>query len=246
MIPERGVRNEGHMGEGLSVIGFDADDTLWQNESFFRLTEDKFADLLADFAEGADLRDRLTEAERRNIGHYGFGIKGFMLSMIETALEVTDGRVDGNVIAQILAMGQEMLRHPIHLLPHVEETLGNLSDRYPLVLITKGDLLHQEQKLAASGLGDLFAAVEIVSEKHPSTYDRAFSNHGMGPVRAMMVGNSMKSDIRPALDVGAHAVYVPHGETWALEHAEAPVGHPRFHELADLGGLMDLIENLTG
>ncbi|MBY4893749.1 HAD family hydrolase [Rhodobacteraceae bacterium N5(2021)] len=232
------------MDEGLSVIGFDADDTLWQNESFFRLTEDKFAELLADFAEDTHLRDRLLELEKKNIGHYGFGIKGFMLSMIETAIEVTEGRVDGQVVAQILAMGQEMLRHPIHLLPHVEETLASLSDRYPLVLITKGDLLHQEQKLAASGLGELFSAVEIVSEKQPRTYDRAFSAHGTGPRHAMMVGNSMKSDIRPALDVGAHAVYVPHGLTWALEHAETPEGHPRFHELPDLGGLVRLIDQL--
>lgn len=234
------------MGEGLSVIGFDADDTLWQNESFFRLTEDKFADLLTDFAEDDDLRARLLEAEKRNIGHYGFGIKGFMLSMIETAVEVTDGRVDGRVISQILVMGQEMLRHPIHLLPHVEETLGSLSDKYPLILITKGDLLHQEQKLAASGLGDLFTAVEIVSEKHPTTYEHAFSFYGLGPDRAMMVGNSMKSDIRPALDVGAFAVYVPHGPTWALEHAETPVGHPRFHELPNLGGLRDLVTMVEG
>ncbi|OAN76533.1 HAD family hydrolase [Jannaschia sp. EhC01] len=232
------------MDEGLSVIGFDADDTLWQNESFFRLTEDKFAELLADFAEDTHLRDRLLELEKKNIGHYGFGIKGFMLSMIETAVEVTEGRVDGHVVAQILAMGQEMLRHPIHLLPYVEETLASLSDRYPLVLITKGDLLHQEQKLAASGLGELFSAVEIVSEKQPRTYDQAFSAHGTGPRNAIMVGNSMKSDIRPALDVGAHAVYVPHGLTWALEHAETPEGHPRFHELPDLGGLVRLIDQL--
>ncbi|ABD56803.1 HAD family hydrolase [Jannaschia sp. CCS1] len=233
------------MGEGLSVIGFDADDTLWQNESFFRLTEDKFAELLADFAEGAHLRERLLALETKNIGHYGFGIKGFMLSMIETAVEVTEGRVDGSVISKILEMGQDMLRHPIHLLPHVEETLGTLSDRYPLVLITKGDLLHQEQKLAASGLGDLFAGVEIVSAKLPSTYDTAFSVHGVGPKHAMMVGNSMKSDIRPALDAGAFAVYVPHGLTWELEHTETPVGHPRYHELPDLGGLIDLIETVT-
>lgn len=232
------------MGEGLSVIGFDADDTLWHNESFFRLTEEKFAELLVGFVDGGPLRARLLEAEIRNVGHYGFGIKGFMLSMIETAVEVTDGRVDGRVIGQILEMGQEMLRHPIHLLPFVEETLGTLSGKYPMVLITKGDLLHQEQKLAASGLGDLFTAVEIVSDKHPGTYDRAFSMHGAGPARAMMVGNSMKSDIRPALDVGAFAVYVPHGAPWALEHAETPVGHPRFHEIADLGGLADVIDAL--
>ena len=220
----------------LTVIGFDADDTLWQNESFFRLTEARFAELLADHAEGDHLKARLLEAEKKNIGHYGFGIKGFMLSMIETAVEVTEGRVDGRVIGQILEMGQEMLRHPIELLPHVEETLGALSERFPLVLITKGDLLHQEQKLAASGLGEMFAGVEIVSEKVPGVYTRAFAGHG-GAEQAMMVGNSMKSDVVPALEAGAWAVYVPQGLTWELEHAETPEAHPRYREMPHLGAL---------
>ena len=230
---------------GLSVIGFDADDTLWQNESFFRLTEDRFAELLADHAEGGHLKDRLLEAEKKNVGHYGFGIKGFMLSMIETAVEVTEGRVDGRVIGQILEMGQEMLRHPIELLPHVEDTLATLCDRFPLVLITKGDLLHQEQKLAASGLGEMFAGVEIVSNKVPNVYTRAFADHG-GAERAMMVGNSMKSNIVPALEAGSWAVYVPHGLTWALEHAATPDGHPRYRELADLGGLPNYVASVAG
>ncbi len=229
----------------LSVIGFDADDTLWQNESFFRLTEERFAELLADFAERDHLKERLLEAEKKNVGHYGFGIKGFMLSMIETAVDVTEGRVDGRVIGPILEMGQEMLRHPIELLPHVEETLSNLSARYPLVLITKGDLLHQEQKLAASGLGDLFAGVEIVSEKVAGVYSRAFANHG-GAQRAMMVGNSMKSDVVPALEAGAWAVYVPHGLSWALEHADPPDRHPRYHEIPDLAGLPAHVATVAG
>jgi putative hydrolase of the HAD superfamily len=234
------------MGERLSVIGFDADDTLWQNEAFFRLTEERFAELLADHAPGDHLLERLLEAEKRNVGHYGFGIKGFMLSMIETAIEVTGERVPASVIARILELGQEMLRHPVELLPHVEETLGALADTHPLVLITKGDLLHQEQKLAASGLGELFAGVEIVSEKRPDTYARAFRDHGEGPERAMMIGNSMKSDVVPALEAGAWAVHVPHGPTWALEEAEAPVGHPRFREMADLGGLRALVAEVEG
>ncbi|MEX3017824.1 HAD family hydrolase [Gymnodinialimonas hymeniacidonis] len=229
----------------LSVIGFDADDTLWQNESFFRLTEERFAELLADHAQGDHLKERLLAAEMKNVGHYGFGIKGFMLSMIETAVDVTEGRVDGHVIGQILDMGQEMLRHPIELLPHVEDTLGALSDRYPLVLITKGDLLHQEQKLAASGLGEMFAGVEIVSEKVPSVYSRAFADHG-GAEHAMMVGNSMKSDVVPALAAGSWAVYVPHGLSWALEHADPPEGHPRYREIADLAGLPEHVAAVAG
>lgn len=240
-----GNRKEGLRVSGLSVIGFDADDTLWQNESFFRMTEDRFAELLADHADGDHLKERLLEAERKNVGHYGFGIKGFMLSMIETAVEVTEGRVDGKVVGQILEMGQEMLRHPIELLPHVEVTLGHLSDRYPLILITKGDLLHQEQKLAASGLGEMFAGVDIVSDKVPGVYTRAFANHG-GAAHAMMIGNSMKSDVVPALTAGAWAVYVPHGPIWALEHAEPPEGHPRYAELPDLGGLPAHVDAVAG
>jgi putative hydrolase of the HAD superfamily len=233
------------MAGPLTTIGFDADDTLWQNETFFRLTQDRFAELLADHAEREHLHERLLAAERRNLGHYGFGIKGFMLSMIETAIEVTEGRVPANVIAEILATGQEMLSHPIELLPHAADVVDDLSGRFRLVLITKGDLLDQERKLAQSGLGEMFHAVEIVSNKTQTTYDRAFARHGDGAARAMMVGNSMKSDVRPALEAGAHGVFVPHGLTWELEHAEAPEGHARFHEIADLGALPALIEGIA-
>ena len=228
----------------LQTIGFDADDTLWQNETFFRLTQDRFAELLSDYTAKEQLMDRLLAAERRNIGHYGFGIKGFMLSMIETAIEVTEARVPATIIAEILAAGQEMLRHPIHLLPHAEEAVTALAETYRIVLITKGDLLDQERKLAQSGLGDLFDAVEIVSDKTPETYARAFARHDGGAAHAMMVGNSMKSDVLPAIAAGAFGTYVPHGLTWALEQAEAPAGHPRFHEIPDLSHLPALVASL--
>lgn len=234
------------MASGLTTIGIDADDTLWQNETVFRMTQDRFVDLLGDHAEGDHLRARLLAAERRNLGHYGFGIKGFMLSMIETAIEVTDERVPAGVIREILATGQEMLRHPIELLPHAAEVVERLAASHRLVLITKGDLLDQERKLAQSGLGEMFDAVEIVSDKTPAVYARAFTRHGDGPGRAMMVGNSMKSDVRPAIAAGAWGVFVPHGLTWELEHAEAPEGHPRFREIADLGALPDLLAALDG
>lgn len=230
----------------LTTIGFDADDTLWQNEAFFRLTQARFAELLADHAEADHLHARLLAAERRNLGHYGYGIKGFMLSMIETAIEVTEGRVPASVIGEILSAGQEMLSHPIELLPHAGETVERLASSHRLVLITKGDLLDQERKLAQSGLGEMFHAVEIVSDKTRATYERAFARHGDGPDRAMMVGNSMKSDVRPALEAGAFGVFVPHGLTWELEHAEAPEGHGRFHEIADLGALPGLIAEIEG
>lgn len=226
----------------LTTIGFDADDTLWQNERFFRLTQDRFAELLADYAERDHLSQRLLDAERRNLGHYGFGIKGFVLSMIETAIEVTEERVPASVIRELIAAGQEMLAHPIELLPDAEEAVGRLSETHRLVLITKGDLLDQERKLAQSGLGEMFSGVEIVSHKTPSIYAEVFARLGEGADRAMMVGNSMKSDVVPAIEVGSWGVYVPHGLTWALEHAEAPEGHARYREIARLGELPDLVD----
>ncbi|MEO6300291.1 MAG: HAD family hydrolase [Paracoccaceae bacterium] len=229
----------------LTTIGFDADDTLWQNEAFFRMTQSRFAELLAGAADPAHLTARLEAAERRNLGHYGFGVKGFMLSMIETAIEVTDGRVAAPVIAEILAAGREMLAHPVELLPHARETVAALAADYRVLLITKGDLLDQERKLAQSGLGDLFHGVEIVSHKTPEIYATIFTRHGTGAAQAMMVGNSLKSDVLPALAAGALGVYVPHNLTWALEHAEPPLGDTRFHSIPDLSRLPELVAELT-
>lgn len=229
----------------LTTIGFDADDTLWQNEEFFRLTQDRFAALLADAAAPGHLQDRLLAAERRNIGHYGFGVKGFTLSMIETAIEVTGGKVSGAVIGEILAAGREMLEHPIHLLPHAREAVSRIAADYRVVLVTKGDLLDQERKLAQSGLGDLFDGVEIVSDKTPAVYRAVFARHGTGADQGLMVGNSLKSDVLPMLAAGGWGVHVPHGLTWALESAEPPQDNRRFHSLPDLSHLPDLVENLS-
>lgn len=228
----------------LAAIGFDADDTLWENERFFHLTEERFLELLAAHAEGPILARRLFEAEKRNLRHYGFGIKGFTLSMIETALDVTGDKVDGTAIRRILDFGRAMLEHPLEPLPHAREALDALKGRFRLILVTKGDLFDQERKLAASGLGDFFDAVEIVSDKARPTYERVFRRHGEGAARAMMVGNSLKSDILPALEAGAFAVYVPHALTWKYERAPAPEGHPRFREIASLAALPHLIEEI--
>ena len=228
----------------LTTIGFDADDTLWQNESFFRLTQDRFTALLADHAAPEHLHSRLLAAERRNLGHYGYGVKGFTLSMIETAVEVTEGRVPARVIGEILAAGREMLEHPIHLLPHARAAVTALAAEFRVLLVTKGDLLDQERKLAQSGLGDLFDGVEIVSNKTPEIYKLVFARHGTGADQAMMVGNSLKSDVIPALEAGAWGVHVPHGLTWALESADEPQGHPRYASLADLSALPGHVEGL--
>ncbi|BCH30004.1 haloacid dehalogenase [Mesorhizobium sp. L-8-10] len=228
----------------LTTIGFDADDTLWQNEQFYRLTEDRFASLLADHADPTALRERLLDAQKSNLKLYGFGIKGFTLSMIETAIGITDGKVPAAVIEQILAAGRDMLEHPVETLPNVRETLERLAGSYRLVLITKGDLFDQERKLAQSGLGELFEAVEIVSDKQAETYRRIFVRHGDGPERAMMVGNSLKSDVVPAIEAGGWGVYVPHDLTWAFEHAEAPVDAARFRQIVHLAELPDLLAGI--
>jgi putative hydrolase of the HAD superfamily len=227
----------------ITTVGLDADDTLWHNESIFRLTQDRFRGLMADVAPPEVLDERLAAVERRNLSLYGYGVKGFTLSLIETAMELTGGEPPGRIIADVLAAGREMLAHPVEPLPGVEHALAELSQGYRLVLITKGDLLHQEQKLAASGLGDLFAAVEIVSEKDAATYARVFARHGTGAEQAAMAGNSMRSDVLPALQAGAWAAHIPYPLTWAHEMAEAPTDHPRF---AELGGIADLPGWLRG
>lgn len=233
------------MGDrSLTTLGFDADDTLWHNERYFRLTEKRFAALLGAHGDEAGISARLIEAERRNLRYYGFGIKGFVLSMIDTAIEVTDGDVAGRTIAEILAFGREMGEHPVETLPHARETLEKLKDDYRLVLITKGDLFDQERKLAASGLGDFFAGVEIVADKTPETYRRAFARHGDGAARSAMIGNSLKSDVAPALASGAWGIHVPHELTWELEKVAPPLSSPRYREIADLGALPGLLATI--
>jgi putative hydrolase of the HAD superfamily len=230
----------------LTTIGFDADDTLWQNEHFYRLTEARFAELLSAHVDAPVLSARLLEAAKRNLKLYGFGIKSFTLSMIETAVEVTGGAVPGKAIGEILSIGRELLSHPIELLPHARETVEALAGSYRLVLITKGDLFDQERKIAQSGLGELFDAIEIVSDKDVSTYARIFSRYGDRPEQGMMVGNSLKSDIVPAIEAGGWGVYVPHELTWAAEHADAPEHHPRFRQVPHLGELAAVIAEIEG
>ena len=230
--------------DALTTIGFDADDTLWHHEQYFRMTQDRFCALLADYAAPDHLHERLLAAEHRNLRHYGFGVKGFVLSMIETALEVTASQVPATVIKDLIDAGREMLAHPIDLLPHAQAAIMALEADFTLVLITKGDLVDQERKLAQSGLGEWFDAIEIVSDKVPETYQSVFARHGTGAGQAMMVGNSLKSDVIPALTAGSWGVHVPSALTWALDHAEPPQNAPRFHTIADLGALPALVAAL--
>ncbi|MCB1332289.1 MAG: HAD family hydrolase [Roseivivax sp.] len=237
--------NKGAQTVDIRTVAFDADDTLWHNERVFALSQARFAELLGDYADPAHLDARLLAAERRNLGHYGFGIKGFVLSMIETALDVTDNRVPGAVIHQLVEMGREMLSHPTELLPHVAETVSALAGTCHLAVITKGDLLDQERKLAQSGLGDVFDRVEIVSDKTPDVYARIFAGCPGGAGAAVMVGNSVKSDVLPALAAGAWSVHIPHDLQWDLEKAELPLAHPRFRTVAHMGQLPDLLRQMV-
>ena len=232
------------MHPSLTMIGFDADDTLWHNERYFALTQAHFAELLSEHTDKTHLMDRLLAAERRNLPHYGFGIKGFTLSMIETAIEVTDGKVPGTVIAEILHAGRDMLRHDVELLPHARAVLNALKDAYTVILITKGDLLDQQRKLAESGLEGCFDGVEIVSAKTEGVYREVFARYGAGAGSGLMVGNSMASDVLPMIGAGGWGVFVPHGLSWAIEHAEAPIAQPRFAEIADLGALPTLVDTI--
>lgn len=232
------------MARKLTTIGFDADDTLWHNERFFQLTQERFTELLTHFAEKDHLESRLLEAEKRNLGHYGFGVKGFVLSMIETAIEVTEERVPASVIAELIEAGREMLSHPIDLLPHAAEAVTHCAKDHRVLLITKGDLLDQERKLAQSGLGDLFDGVEIVSDKNRVTYESIFNNHGDGAIHAMMIGNSMKSDVVPMVEAGGWGIYVPHGLVWELERADPPENQDRFVEIKSLNDLPDLVDGI--
>ena len=218
----------------ISVLGLDADDTLWHNETFYQSTRQRFNELLADFVDTKRLEEEIEATERRNLGLYGYGAKGFTLSMMETAIQVSEGKISSQALSEILTIGRELMNHPVEPLPGVHEALEALSAEYRLVLITKGDLFHQESKLAASGLGSFFSGVEIVSEKKAETYTRIFSRHGAGPEHAAMAGNSVRSDVLPALEAGSYAALIPFHLVWAHEDAPLPTDHPRFAELPSL------------
>lgn len=220
------------------TIGFDGDDTLWHNESIFSMTQERFRAILGGI-DADEIDRRLLETERRNLGLFGYGIKGFVLSMIETAIEVTDGRVEARDIQTLIEAGKSMLAHPVDLLDGVAETVEYLSHSHRLVLVTKGDLFDQESKIARSGLAELFDRIEIVSEKDPETYRRILARHGIAPDRFLMVGNSVRSDVLPVLEIGGRAVHVPYHITWAHEHVEPPAeGYRRIDGMAELTGVV--------
>ncbi|EGD60067.1 hydrolase, haloacid dehalogenase-like family protein [Novosphingobium nitrogenifigens DSM 19370] len=228
----------------IKLICLDADDTLWHNMRHFNATEDALLAMVAPFAEAHVVRERLTVCQIRNLRLYGYGAKGFTLSMIETALELVGEPLPKGMIADILAAGRALLSHPVELFDGIAETLEALSERGRLVLVTKGDLLHQESKLAASGLGECFSGIEIVSDKNADTFRRLFRTEGVAPHEAVMAGDSLRSDIRPALEAGAWAAFIPQPGGWVHELAQVPADHPRFCQLERLGQLPDWIDTL--
>ena len=222
----------------LKVIAFDADDTLWVNEPYFRQTEEKFYSLLGEFLSQHDLERELFKAEIDNLALYGYGIKGFVLSMIETALKVTDNKLNADIISHVIGLGKQMLNQPIELLDGVEEVLKTLKEKYKLVVATKGDLLDQERKLKKSGLSHYFHHIEIMSEKDDENYLKLIRHLDVQAAELMMVGNSLKSDIVPVLNVGGHAVHVPYHITWAHEQIEHVIDNDNFKTVQNISGIL--------
>ena len=230
----------------IELVALDADDTLWHNEPLYTGCREQFRALVAKYADAAALDDHLYEVELRNLEHFGYGVKGFVLSMIETAIELTDGRLEAGDVRTIIGWGREMLAAPIELVDGVQEAVEALAREYPLILVTKGDLLHQETKLARSGLGHLFKGIEIVSEKDPGVYRRIMDRYGVPPEAFVMVGNSLRSDVLPVIGAGGHAVYVPYGVSWVHERVSADaLADLHFHEISHMRELPGLLERLS-
>ena len=219
----------------FDVIGFDADDTLWHSEDGFRANEDQFVELIAPYApEGVEVKAALTATERKNLGAFGYGVKSFGLSMVEAAVTISGGRVPSTVVAEMVEMVRSQLEEPVRLLEHVPEVLSAVGATHRMILITKGDLIHQSHKVTTSGLAHHFEHVEIVLEKDPETYATLLSRHGIDPTRFCMVGNSVRSDILPVLSLGGHGVHVPYPILWDLERVEHDKNFVELSSLAEL------------
>ena len=225
----------------IKVIAFDADDTLWVNEPYFQATEKKFCELLEEFLPQHTLSRELLKIEIENLSLYGYGIKGYILSMIETALKVTDNTITNEAIEKIIGYGKELLNEPIELLDNVEEVLKALQGHYRLVVATKGDLLDQERKLKKSGLSHYFHHIEIMSEKGDDDYLKLIRHLDIQPGEFLMIGNSLKSDVIPVLNIGGHAIHVPYHTTWAHEHVETKTEHDNFRHVEHLMEVLGLL-----
>ncbi|OGT59706.1 MAG: haloacid dehalogenase [Gammaproteobacteria bacterium RIFCSPHIGHO2_12_FULL_63_22] len=236
----------------IELVGFDGDDTLWHSEGYYQTVHDQFERLVGAYVDLADARlhERLLETEKRNIRLFGYGAKGMTLSMIETAIEITDARISATDVQELLRLGKEVLSHPVELLPGIREAVVEVARNFQVVLITKGDLFHQEAKVARSGLADLFHRIEIVSEKDEATYQRVLGEFSLAPVQFAMVGNSLRSDIEPVVALGGWGVYMPYHITWAHEMETGLAGeHPRYMDVAGPGEIpaaLSLLQSRKG
>lgn len=228
----------------IRVVAFDGDDTLWHSEAEYIATQDRLRALVAPYVDADELDARLLERERANLVRFGYGVKGFALSMIETAIEVSEGRIPAHDLGTIVDWAKVMLDHPVDLLDGVRDTIEALHDRYQLMIITKGDLAHQESKVARSGLVELFWRIEIVAEKNADTYRRIFDTHDIDAGHFVMIGNSVRSDVLPVIEAGAQAVHVPYHTTWELEHAEPDRTASGYWELEHIRDCPDLVKRL--
>ena len=226
---------------GIGLVGFDADDTLWRSQDYFDDAQAQFERIVAGYVDLADVADRLYAVEKRNIGFFGYGVKGMALSMVEAAVEITEARISAADVHRIVGLAKDLLRHPVEVLDGVREAVEAVAARHPVVLITKGDLFHQEAKVRQSGLSDLFRRIEIVSEKDASTYARLLEEFELAPSQFAMIGNSLRSDIVPVLELGGCGVHMPYHVTWAHEaEAVPPSAQDALDRLRSVGGPAEL------
>ena len=233
---------------GIEVVAFDGDDTLWHSESHFVDAHHRFCELLAPYVDDpARIDDQVIATERTNLALYGYGSKAFTLSLIETAISLTEGRITSREISAILELGKRLLDHPIELLDGVAEVVEQMAESgRRLIIVTKGDLFHQEAKVAGSGLADRFDRVEIVSEKDVPTYRRVITAAGVEPEHFFMIGNSVKSDVLPVVELGGHAAHLPYTYTWEVEHVPGANGAEHgYHELTSIRDLPDLVDRVA-
>ncbi|MEO5962748.1 MAG: HAD family hydrolase [Thermomonas sp.] len=230
---------------GIALVGFDADDTLWRSQEYFDAAQAEFERIISTYVDLTDIGRQLYEYESRNLAIFGYGVKGMVLSMVEAAVAITDARITAADIHRIVQLGKELLQHPVEVLPGVREAVAAIAREFPVVLITKGDLFHQEAKVRDSGLADLFGRIEIVSEKDPTTYARVLREFEIDPTQFLMVGNSLRSDIAPVLELGGWGVHVPYHVTWAHEaEGKVGVGIERMRSIAGIAQLSDAVSAL--
>lgn len=233
------------MRNGIALVGFDADDTLWKSQDYFDAAQADFERIVAAYVDLGDAGERLYAVEKRNLALFGYGVKGMVLSMVEAAVEITEARISAADLHRIVELGKALLRHPVELLPGVREAVERVAAEMPVVLITKGDLFHQEAKVRDSGLSDLFRRIEIVSEKDVRTYARLFAEFGIAPAQFAMVGNSLRSDIAPVLELGGWGVHVPYHVTWVHEaEGELRGGSGRLRTIAALAQLPGAMQEI--